>query len=484
MDNAESTKQEMTEIKVKFSIDPSVYFKGREESDDGEGSEDDVDSPDGQSAFGKSEDQNVDTSGWLPGFAEATEDADVTFEGNAKIYDTSKMTDLQKHDAKYHPGGYKEGQKCKFRENLESGNNVDMLDPENVEGEDIQGKTEPGSAWVMKNVADDFEKMLKEKVDPSCSVELELSHVNNKGVCDFFATIKTPVKKDKDTKAAVAEFFKLPGVSGDVEYMDSSVEGKKGDKHSEHLADFSIDILNPKAKAKWAVGANHEEPKQQDAKKAAKEAAKELEKKAGPATVTKEKKPTAKIPPKTTEETPAPDEEGEKTDTKETKPEDKPKFALGSPEFEEWLNSKETEDFINSMAKGSKWKHDLDDAAKKVGDGGNVAQQTLLAKAQEAYAGLEPLIKEKLLYDAMATHTKDKGIAALYEYANKAVNEKAAAELQPWLDALNGASGKPGKMHWVDNISALKAKIPSLKGFAKKKAEMMLKVWEKKLAEG
>lgn len=49
----------------------------------------------------------------------------------------SQMTDLQKHDAKYHKTGYKKGDKCKYRENLAKGDDADNLDPENVAGEQM-----------------------------------------------------------------------------------------------------------------------------------------------------------------------------------------------------------------------------------------------------------------------------------------------------------------------------------------------------------
>ena len=45
-------------------------------------------------------------------------------------------TDLQKHDAKYHPNGYNPGDNCKYRENLAKGDEADQLDPENVDGEE------------------------------------------------------------------------------------------------------------------------------------------------------------------------------------------------------------------------------------------------------------------------------------------------------------------------------------------------------------
>ena len=44
-------------------------------------------------------------------------------------------TDLQKHDAKYHPNGYKQGDSCQYRDKLDKGDSVDDLDPENVDGE-------------------------------------------------------------------------------------------------------------------------------------------------------------------------------------------------------------------------------------------------------------------------------------------------------------------------------------------------------------
>ena len=49
----------------------------------------------------------------------------------------AQMTDLQKHDAKYHKTGYKKGDKCKYRENLAKGDDADNIDPENVAGEQM-----------------------------------------------------------------------------------------------------------------------------------------------------------------------------------------------------------------------------------------------------------------------------------------------------------------------------------------------------------
>ena len=72
---------------------------------------------------------------------EPTEDADETAGQAANPpANPAQMTDLQKHDAKYHPNGYKKGDKCKYRENLDKGDNADQLDPENVEGDTDEAK--------------------------------------------------------------------------------------------------------------------------------------------------------------------------------------------------------------------------------------------------------------------------------------------------------------------------------------------------------
>ena len=54
------------------------------------------------------------------------------------------IVDLEKHDAKYHPDGYKEGDGCKYRERLEKADLFDLanLNPEEVEGEEVQRKSE------------------------------------------------------------------------------------------------------------------------------------------------------------------------------------------------------------------------------------------------------------------------------------------------------------------------------------------------------
>lgn len=56
-----------------------------------------------------------------------------------------KSVDLQKHDAKYHPNGYKPGDACKYRDSLASGDNVDTLNPEDVDGEEVAQTSGDGS---------------------------------------------------------------------------------------------------------------------------------------------------------------------------------------------------------------------------------------------------------------------------------------------------------------------------------------------------
>ena len=54
--------------------------------------------------------------------------------------DAEPMTDLQKHDAKYHGGHYDGKSECKYRDNMAKGDNADKLDPENVDGEEVDEK--------------------------------------------------------------------------------------------------------------------------------------------------------------------------------------------------------------------------------------------------------------------------------------------------------------------------------------------------------
>lgn len=57
-------------------------------------------------------------------FAEASNKVEGTAEDASP--DNSQMTDLEKHDAKYHPNGYKDGDACKYRERLEAGDTPDI----------------------------------------------------------------------------------------------------------------------------------------------------------------------------------------------------------------------------------------------------------------------------------------------------------------------------------------------------------------------
>lgn len=80
----------------------------------------------------------------MPVEGETAEDADAD---SSQSQGQQPMTDLQKHDAKYHPKGYKKGDKCKYRENLAKGDKADQLDPEDVDGDtDASGSANLGSA--------------------------------------------------------------------------------------------------------------------------------------------------------------------------------------------------------------------------------------------------------------------------------------------------------------------------------------------------
>lgn len=54
------------------------------------------------------------------------------------VAEDAAMTDMEKHDAKYHPKGYHDGDACKYRDMIKKGDMADLsLDPENVDGEAI-----------------------------------------------------------------------------------------------------------------------------------------------------------------------------------------------------------------------------------------------------------------------------------------------------------------------------------------------------------
>ena len=51
----------------------------------------------------------------------------ILFAQDADPFEGSGLTDLQKHDAKYHPDGYRDGDYCKYRKALERGDDADQL---------------------------------------------------------------------------------------------------------------------------------------------------------------------------------------------------------------------------------------------------------------------------------------------------------------------------------------------------------------------
>ena len=60
----------------------------------------------------------------------------LLFAADADPFEGRQMTDLEKHDAKYHPKGYKDGDYCKFREARARGDDADQLAAvEKAEGE-------------------------------------------------------------------------------------------------------------------------------------------------------------------------------------------------------------------------------------------------------------------------------------------------------------------------------------------------------------
>lgn len=51
----------------------------------------------------------------------------ILFAQDADPFEGSNLTNLQKHDAKYHPNGYRDGDYCKYRKALERGDDADQL---------------------------------------------------------------------------------------------------------------------------------------------------------------------------------------------------------------------------------------------------------------------------------------------------------------------------------------------------------------------
>lgn len=73
-------------------------------------------------------------------------------------------TDLQKHDAKYHPNGYKKGDKCKYREKLDAGDNSDaaLAQAEQEEQKDNEIIEDIKTTWnVIPNEDEAREKFLE-----------------------------------------------------------------------------------------------------------------------------------------------------------------------------------------------------------------------------------------------------------------------------------------------------------------------------------
>lgn len=62
---------------------------------------------------------------------------------DAEASNGGQLTDLQKHDAKYHGGHYDGKSACKYRDDLAKGDKTDNLDPENVEGEEAVNGNNP-----------------------------------------------------------------------------------------------------------------------------------------------------------------------------------------------------------------------------------------------------------------------------------------------------------------------------------------------------
>lgn len=88
--------------------------------------------------------------------------------------------------------------------------------------------------------------------------QLRSQGVNGKVTCELLAiqgnmlsanaTVVSPVKEKKQVEAALAQFFKLPGVKGDIADLD------KDGKIWQNM--FEVDMLDPNAKARWVAGAS------------------------------------------------------------------------------------------------------------------------------------------------------------------------------------------------------------------------------------
>ena len=98
-------------------------------------------------------------SGGVAGVAEDSKEK----KGKAEVKKETPPTPLEKHDRKYHPDGYEEGDTCKYREKLKEGDQVDMIDPENVEGEEVQQKKSKMIGMILPTKADgkDMDTVMK-----------------------------------------------------------------------------------------------------------------------------------------------------------------------------------------------------------------------------------------------------------------------------------------------------------------------------------
>lgn len=98
-----------------------------------------------------------------------------------------------------------------------------------------------------KAIADDIENQLR-AVGVTGKVAVDIGGVNSRGVMDVEISISGVTNKAglKVVKQAMDNFFKMPGVDGDVE--DIEIESKKA------VSIFDIDTLDPNAQAKWGAG--------------------------------------------------------------------------------------------------------------------------------------------------------------------------------------------------------------------------------------
>lgn len=97
-------------------------------------------------------------------------------------------------------------------------------------------------------IANDIESSLRNAgITGKVDVKLQgVTNVGGKQILSVEATVQASSADQKSVDAAMAQFFKNPGVDGDTQLI--------GFGRNEYTAPFDIDMLDPQAKAKWGLG--------------------------------------------------------------------------------------------------------------------------------------------------------------------------------------------------------------------------------------